>query len=307
MADRIPYPGFSLAPLRPSRQPAVRGLRRLSHDRPSRRPRRPSRRRQGSPGSPAYPTRSTTGSFCPTARFAGSPAAAPRFSATTGRRYGWSASISISPQSKESEAQIRLLNEGLEQRVRERTAELGQQVRLINMARDAIMVPLPGRRDHLLERGGGAALRMDQGRGPGTRLPRDPEDAISASDGGDRRRAGEARIVGRRADPREPGRSTDRGREPMGARSRPLGRRGGSRNQQRHHRAQGVRGGAASRPRRGPGGHAGQGRVPGEHEPRDPHADERRHRHDRLAAGYAAQRPPAQLRRDHPLAAARRC
>jgi PAS domain S-box-containing protein len=43
-------------------------------------------------------------------------------------------------QNKESETQIRLLNESLEQRVRERTAELAQQVRLINMARDAIMV-----------------------------------------------------------------------------------------------------------------------------------------------------------------------
>ncbi len=39
-------------------------------------------------------------------------------------------------------------------------------------------------------------------------------------------------------------------------------------------------------PRRGR--HARQERVPGQHEPRDPHAHERRHRHDRAAAGHRA-------------------
>ena len=36
--------------------------------------------------------------------------------------------------------------------------------------------------------------------------------------------------------------------------------------------------------------------VPGQHEPRDPHADERRARHDRAAARHAAHRAPAALR-----------
>ena len=36
------------------------------------------------------------------------------------------------------------------------------------------------------------------------------------------------------------------------------------------------------------GGQPGQERVPGQHEPRDPHADERHHRHDRAAARHAA-------------------
>ena len=39
------------------------------------------------------------------------------------------------------------------------------------------------------------------------------------------------------------------------------------------------------------GGHRGQERVPGHHEPRDPHAAERRDRHDRAAAGHRARRP----------------
>ena len=37
---------------------------------------------------------------------------------------------------------------------------------------------------------------------------------------------------------------------------------------------------------RGRGGEPGQERVPGDHEPRDPHADERRDRHDRAAARH---------------------
>jgi PAS domain S-box-containing protein len=41
---------------------------------------------------------------------------------------------------KEAEAQVRLLNETLERRVRERTAELARQSRLIDQARDAIIV-----------------------------------------------------------------------------------------------------------------------------------------------------------------------
>ena len=44
---------------------------------------------------------------------------------------------------KVAEAQVSLLNEGLEQRVRERTAELKQQARLIDQAHDAIMIRSP--------------------------------------------------------------------------------------------------------------------------------------------------------------------
>ena len=36
----------------------------------------------------------------------------------------------------------------------------------------------------------------------------------------------------------------------------------------------------------GRGGQPGQERVPGQHEPRDPHADERHHRHDRAGPGH---------------------
>ena len=45
---------------------------------------------------------------------------------------------------KEAEAQIRFLNEGLEELVRERTAELKQQARLIDQAHDAIMIRSTG-------------------------------------------------------------------------------------------------------------------------------------------------------------------
>ena len=52
--------------------------------------------------------------------------------------------------------------------------------------------------------------------------------------------------------------------------------------------------------RRRRGRQRGQERVPGDHEPRDPHADERGHRHERPAARHAARRRAARLRRDHP-------
>ena len=46
-------------------------------------------------------------------------------------------------------------------------------------------------------------------------------------------------------------------------------------------------------------GHALQDRVPGQHEPRDPHADERRDRHDRAAARHArSSAEQRELRRD---------
>ena len=47
------------------------------------------------------------------------------------------------------------------------------------------------------------------------------------------------------------------------------------------------------RPRTAPRRQPRQKRVPGEHEPRNPHADERRYRHDRAAAGYPTHRRSA--------------
>ncbi len=75
----------------------------------------------------------------------------------------------------------------------------------------------------------------------------------------------------------------------------------------RHHRRGRGRGGHGRGPGRGDRGVAAQVRLPGEHEPRDPHADERRHRHDRPAArDRSRQRSNATTRR--PCATpARRC
>ncbi len=44
----------------------------------------------------------------------------------------------------------------------------------------------------------------------------------------------------------------------------------------------------------------GQERLPGDHEPRDPHPHECRHRHERAAARHRARRRAAGLRLDHP-------
>ena len=59
--------------------------------------------------------------------------------------------------------------------------------------------------------------------------------------------------------------------------------------------------------RRGRGRQRGQELVPRDDEPRDPHADERGHRHERAAARHAAQRRAARLRGDDPRLAATRC
>ncbi len=71
-----------------------------------------------------------------------------------------------------------------------------------------------------------------------------------------------------------------------------------------------ARSGRRAGDRDGPGRRGGQHReepVPGQHEPRDPHPDERRHRHDRAAARHRPVRRAARLRRDRPSRAARRC
>ena len=56
----------------------------------------------------------------------------------------------------------------------------------------------------------------------------------------------------------------------------------------RHHAAEGDGGGAGRRPRPGHRGVPAQIGVPRQHEPRDPHPDERHHRHDRPAARHRA-------------------
>ena len=71
---------------------------------------------------------------------------------------------------------------------------------------------------------------------------------------------------------------------------------GGHRNRQRpalRRAARGARGGRSGEP--------GQELLPGRDEPRDPHADERDHRHERPAADTQAQRRAARLRRHDPL------
>ena len=65
----------------------------------------------------------------------------------------------------------------------------------------------------------------------------------------------------------------------------------------RARRAPPRRGGTAPGEGRGRGGHAGQERVPGQHEPRDSHADERHHRHDRTGARHRADRRAARVPR----------
>ena len=62
-----------------------------------------------------------------------------------------------------------------------------------------------------------------------------------------------------------------------------------------------LRGGARASPRRGRGGGAGEVGVPGQHEPRDPHAHERRDRHGRASGRDPARCAPARVRRGDPL------
>ncbi len=83
-----------------------------------------------------------------------------------------------------------------------------------------------------------------------------------------------------------------------GAGDRPAGdlrRPGGDRDPERAPVQAGA-GGA----RRGRGRQRGQELVPRHDEPRDPHADERRHRHERAAARHEARRRAARLRRHDP-------
>ena len=86
-----------------------------------------------------------------------------------------------------------------------------------------------------------------------------------------------------------PGRHRDRERPPLRPRAR-------DQPGARRRRAAGRGAG-----RQGAGGRPRQVAVPREHEPRDPHADERRDRDVEPAAGHAAQPGPARVRRDDPV------
>jgi hypothetical protein len=68
----------------------------------------------------------------------------------------------------------------------------------------------------------------------------------------------------------------------------------------RHHRAPRRRGRTAAREGARGGRQSRQERIHGEHQPRDPHAAERRARHDRPAAAHVARRRAARVRRDGP-------
>ena len=99
----------------------------------------------------------------------------------------------------------------------------------------------------------------------------------------------------------EPGRDARDRRAPRAARI-----------DQRDHRGPGPRahGRAGHGPRRGPLRQPGEERVPGQHEPRDPHADERRARHDRACCSTPTspdeQRDYARTIRERRRAPARR-
>ena len=75
------------------------------------------------------------------------------------------------------------------------------------------------------------------------------------------------------------------------------GGRTGHRHHPRRHRPQAGRGGAAAGEGGGRGRQPGQERVPGQHEPRDPHADERHPRHDRAGPRHRPDRRAARVPR----------
>ena len=72
------------------------------------------------------------------------------------------------------------------------------------------------------------------------------------------------------------------------------------RHHHRRHRQRPAGGRTRTREIRGRSGDAREEPVPGQHEPRDPHAAQRRDRHDDAAAGHADERRPARLRADDP-------
>ena len=140
-------------------------------------------------------------------------------------------------------------------------------------------------------RGAARQARRDPDAGSLPRHASGPSDRIlrrapSASDGGGARPVRHAE-----GSPGVPDRD-----QPQSARDR-----GGDARQQldpRHHRPQAAGGGAAPGQGGGGGGQPGQERVPGQRQPRDPHAHERHPRHDRAGPRHAADRRPARVPED---------
>ena len=112
----------------------------------------------------------------------------------------------------------------------------------------------------------------------------DPADGGAAASRGEVRRH-PGRLASARG-PRSPARTSASSSVFPSRRPSPCRTRGCSRRRRRRARR-------PSRPTR-------RRAVPGGHEPRDPHADERDHRHERPAARHAARRGAARLRRDDP-------
>ena len=198
---------------------------------------------------------------------------------------------------------------------RDVTAQKEAELRLrlqgsaLDAAANSIVITDPERHHHLGEPGVHAAHRLRGG-------------------GSDRRESAPSQVrrtrpgVLRRPladDPRRPG-VVRRGDEPAQGRV-PLHRgddhqrrQGQRRRDQSLHRHQAGRDGPQAR-RGGPvpgegggrGGEPRQERLPRHHEPRDPHADERRDRHDRSAARHGAHRGAARVRRDGPQLRRGRC
>ena len=140
------------------------------------------------------------------------------------------------------------------------------------------------------------------------------QDAIGAHDRLARDQVVRVRGRGTGDRPRGVGAGPRASADPTDARRREVRRgRGRHRSARRRRRSPGLLrdlprrerapGGSTERRR----GERGEERVPGDDEPRDPHADERDHRHERAAARHGAERRAAGVRRRRSRRAARRC
>ena len=199
---------------------------------------------------------------------------------------------------------LRLANEQLEERVRERTRTLARE----GARKDAILRTALDCIISMDERGliaeWNPAAERTFGYTREEALGRDLADLILPQRMRAPHRAnlarylatGEAKLIGRRIEAR----AARRGGEEFPVEVRDHRHAGGRRAAvhracARHHRAQAGRGGAAPLARRGARRLGGEERVRRHHEPRDPHADERDHRHARAARSTASS-PPTSAR-----------
>ena len=158
------------------------------------------------------------------------------------------------------------------------------------------------RHDHHLQ-----PRRAADDRPPAAGRPRPPARRTGAADAGrPRRRPGDA-IAARRGPAHLRGRAADARRQHPDRRDDDAAaarrRRRHPGRRPRHHAAQAGRDGAAAGQGSGRSGVARQERLRRQHQPRDPHADERHHRPVRAARSHDARRRAARLRR--PAAAIR--